>query len=591
MEKNILLLFLSDVKTKDVDGKIVISDVRYENVAGENTQTTNESAVRYLLERFPLDKIFIFASKKVRSEIKGYVGEDGAVKTHLNFFLERVKKFLTEGEPFVYDYDEDADDDKNLKTIAEMAKNIQQFADGEKVTLHVDLTGGMRHVNMMMLELTRLLEYSGLTVGKVLYSNFHARKVEEIQNVYDLFQLIAGVEEFINFGSVHALEKYYRGKELSHPLQKLLDAMHDFAEAIKLCHYGQFGDTIVKLHDSISDFKRQASDDTEDILMARLIGRIHDNYHDLVAIREKDDIRVIRWCVENDYLQQALTLYTERIPEHLGLKGLITQRRDEYRKLVDACGKDVRSPNFYLLNVYKTETKDDKSKAETAHFQSLGNTVGNAISKMQDKYIALIKGIPAALKENLSFGEWYAQVERLIEKICANIKLLASSAPIDKTNIVCADVEKLRAQYELLARVAQNQFDDLSPEELKPLKIFFDKLKPQLETQPPAKKRKTILNALMQMKIDDAKKYFPPLVCRRNVQIFRLKMMIDAQIFDLHFDEEIFFSIMEKYFRLKVERNHSNHAHEGSGEFKTADELRQFMRDALAEIERILPAQ
>ena len=40
MAKSILLLFLSDVKIR-VD---VISEVTYENVDGEKTQTTNESA-------------------------------------------------------------------------------------------------------------------------------------------------------------------------------------------------------------------------------------------------------------------------------------------------------------------------------------------------------------------------------------------------------------------------------------------------------------------------------------------------------------------------------------------------------------------
>ena len=69
MDKNILLLFLSDVKIKKVDNKVVISETDYENVAGEKTQITNESALRYLLQDFLIDKIFIFASKKVRANI------------------------------------------------------------------------------------------------------------------------------------------------------------------------------------------------------------------------------------------------------------------------------------------------------------------------------------------------------------------------------------------------------------------------------------------------------------------------------------------------------------------------------------------
>ena len=212
MNKNILLLFLSDVKTKKIGDKVVISEADYENIAGEKTQITNESAVRYLLQDFPIDKVFVFASKKVRNNLLSIGGEP---QTHLQYSLERLKKFLPDEECcFVFDYDEDGSGEENLKSVAKMAGVIQEFVGDEKVTLHVDLTGGMRHVNMMMLELTRLLEYSGLHIGKVLYSNYEPKsqsgRVEEVQNIYDLFQLMAGVEEFVNFGSVNALEIYYR---------------------------------------------------------------------------------------------------------------------------------------------------------------------------------------------------------------------------------------------------------------------------------------------------------------------------------------------------------------------------------------------
>lgn len=578
MAKNILLLFLSTVKTTK-DG--TVSKATYENLDGAETENTNESAVLYLLKKnIALDQIFILASKKVREET--FLPDDA--RTHLDFFCERVGKFLPNVNCFVFDYDENISGDKNIQSVAVMAGQIQKYAaqfPDEKIILHVDLTGGMRDTNMLMLDLTRLLEYSGLQIGLLLYSNLidYAKKigrVDELQNIYDLFQLIAGVEEFVNFGSVKALKNYYTDKKLSEPLINLLAAMENFAEAIKLCHYGQFHDAIINLHDAVRDFA-PAQDDTQDILMARLIGRIREDYHRLIVNRDLDDLEVIRWCLAKGYIQQALTLYTERIPEYLVEKNLITMRNDVREKLKDTLGKDMRSVNFYLLNVYKSEDKD---------FQTLGNLVRGSLDKAQQKdYAALIKSISDALKKNLAFGEWYAQLDKLAEKICKLIKLVEPDAPIAKEHIICADVEKLRAQYELLARVAANQFENLP---LEPLKEFFDKLKPKLVNAPPAKKRKEILNTLGQLKVEEVKKYFPPLVCRRNAQIFRLKMMLDAQIFDLHFDKETFFNIMEKYFRIKSERNQSNHAREDEGEFKSALELRDFMLSGIDELDSVL---
>ena len=41
--------FGSDVKTAlDDDGNVIVRETRYENISGEPTRTTNESAVRYL---------------------------------------------------------------------------------------------------------------------------------------------------------------------------------------------------------------------------------------------------------------------------------------------------------------------------------------------------------------------------------------------------------------------------------------------------------------------------------------------------------------------------------------------------------------
>ena len=65
-------------------------------------------------------------------------------------------------------------------------------------------------------------------------------------------------------------------------------------------------------------------------------------------------------------------------------------------------------------------------------------------------------------------------------------------------------------------------------------------------------------------------------------------MMIDNQIFDLHFDESIFFSVMEKYFRIKSERNQSAHARADEGEFKSARELRDFMMSGVDELDSVV---
>ncbi|MBQ6298631.1 MAG: TM1812 family CRISPR-associated protein [Selenomonadaceae bacterium] len=575
MAKNILLLFLSYVK-KDpektkLNGKVVISEARYVNIDGENTQTTSESAFRYLLKKFPIDKMFIFASKGVNNEIEGYRDDDGNPQTHLSFTLARFKKFLPDVDYFIFNYDEYGNDNDNLKSIAQMAKHIQEYVesvDGHDVTLHVDLTGGMRHVNMMMLELTRLLQYSGLHVGNVLYSNYDSNPnkpnfVEEVQNVYDLFQLIAGVEEFVNFGSVKALVPYYAGRKLSEPLKKLYNSMGNFADAIKLCHYGQFREAIQNLHDAVHDFGEYEPENVEDILMARLIKRIHDDYHDLIVVRDKDDLRIIHWCLENDYLQQALTLYTERIPEYLGEK-FISQSEDEANKLSEYVKKDKMGRNhFYILLTDYPLRKNHTNKA----FKKLCDAVkSETVGRKSPDLDAWIKSIN----------------ERL--------------APF---NVSVKDEALLRSQVEIFNKIRQSPdiLNDLTSPALNPIRAIINELFDELLAvdNNPFMRGKIIFDFVNKLTNDKFTKFFPDVVFEKNIferfpRAHKVYELLFDKIFSVNIPQENFLNIMEKYFIIQSERNHSNHAREDFGRFTKPDDLRDFMFNALDEIKANLPA-
>ena len=563
MDKNILLLFLSDVKTKKIGDKVIISEADYENVAGEKTQITNESAVRYILQDFPVDKIFVFASKKIRNNPVNLVDP---TQTHLQYSLERLRKFLPDEECcFVFDYDEDGSSEENLKSVAKMASVIQKFVGEANATLHVDLTGGMRHVNMMMLELTRLLEYSGLHIGKVLYSNYEPRtatgRVEEVQNIYDLFQLMAGVEEFVNFGSVNALEIYYRDKraKLSDSLKRLLDAMKNFADAIKLCHYGQFSAAIKNLHDAVKDF--EPTDDLEDVLMATFIARIRKDYADLIFPREKDDLRVIRWCLDNDYLQQALILYTERIPEYLGERGVLVLDEEKSKDLKRRAAKDRLQPFFYLFSQI--------------------NPQGNKLDEGKKIFCKSVKNDawPAIQAKSFDFDAWLAALNRKLEPL----------------NLVCPDNAAFREQLEMLADIfkAPKLLLDLSSTKLKPIQKILGALDEELKSKKWGGERVKILakffnNALVD---DDVPDYFTGSGFMKYPKALKIHELLNEKFFAVSIPEEKFLSLVDKYFRLKDERNHSAHAREDYGEFGTADKLRDFMHRALEELEEILPAQ
>lgn len=600
MRENILLMFLSPVKVNG--GKI--SETHYKNLEGEKTHTTNESAVRYLLQNNSADekisKIFILASKAVRENIENFSEKI----THLDYFKNRMKKFFPNIENYItketiYNYDEDNDGEKNLKSVAEMARKIQNFAakSENEIILHADLTGGMRHINMMMLDIIRLLEYSGVKIGKIIYSNYNQQEkvgtVEEVKNIYDLFQLISGVEEFINFGSVKVLNDYYKNhsEKISDSLNILLKKMENFAEAIKLCRYGQFKTTIEKLHDAINNFSPDKNN-LNDILMARLIERIKHEYKMLIATRGQDDLKIIRWCIEKGYLQQALTLYTERVPEYIAENNFYKIPPQEYKKLQEKTAGDKRNEGFYFLNNYLADDgikKDDKNKTEiqkeyekrVADLKNFQIEIDKYVRKINNNFFEQIKKfvIPAIRNKNFSYDDWR-------KKIFANIKL-----PVDWVfpEGIFTGEEKLCEQLNLLVRLKNSPqiLLDLDNAELNLIRPIIKKLSGDFEKNPKGFQRmKKILEFVETSNADTLKKYFPAFECK--TQIFRLQYMLEKKIFTLNIDRKIFLRIMNRYFRLKDERNHSNHARNDIGEFETAADLEKCMLDGLEEIEKVV---
>lgn len=569
MGENILLMFLSDIKFRNGE----VQETLYTNLDGEKTHATNESAVRYLLQNDSagagLAKIFIVASKAVRENIRDYPEKI----THLEYFKNRMKKFLPNAEDCVtvHEYDEENSGAENLKSVAEVAQKIQNFAakSQSEVILHTDLTGGMRHINMMMLDIIRLLEYSGVKIGKIIYSNYNPQKkvgtVEEVKNIYDLFQLISGVEEFINFGSVKVLKDYYknRAEKISVALKNLLDAMENFAEAIKLCRYGQFKFAIEKLHDAINDFSADENN-LNDVLMLRLIERIKQEYSMLISTRGQDDLKIINWCVRKGYLQQALTLYTERVPEYIGEK-FITQTEKNSADLEKRVAEDNlhRNKFFYLFSAVEGSPSQDQKNFNKAMKTFIGEIKDNALLKIR--------------KNKFVFDDWFKNVNEKIQSL----------------NMIFLEAERLRGQFEVFGELFKNPdaLANLDSEKLAPIREIIDAADVR-EISEISLRRKKILEFVQgKITVDSMKNYFP--VPQKNntfekkyPKAFRLHYLIAEKYFSLkNISEDEFLNVMDRYFRFKDERNHSNHARNDIGEFGTAKILERCILDGLEQIE------
>ncbi len=133
-----------------------------------------------------------------------------------------------------------------------------------RIVLYADCTGGPRHAIMMLIDIIRLLQYNNVDIGYLFYSNWNRDTkigtVETVNDVYDFYNLIAGAEEFVNFGSVKDIQVYFEHRTVSTELEDLLLAMAEFADEVKLCRRWRFVDAIHHLRKAIETFEEKWED-------------------------------------------------------------------------------------------------------------------------------------------------------------------------------------------------------------------------------------------------------------------------------------------------------------------------------------------
>ena len=613
MAKNIMLMFLSDVKTIKNENKTgrIVSQAKYEGIEDETvtTYTTNESAVRYVLKNIKdnakLDKIFVFASKLVltipiNAEDVPIDEVTGEHLTHYQYFKFRLKelkldveKLLTEdngkNKGTVYPYDEmqisGAENQyiawQSMGQILEMASRIQSYVQevkkknsNEEVILHVDCTGGLRNAAMMTVAVMRLMQYQHIVIGKVLYSNYNGKTkrgtVEEVNEIYNLFDLIAGAEEFVRFGSVNAIKNYFENRNIPKSLQDLLNAMDKFAEAIKICRRGEFQEALEELQTAYQNFNvaQQQMPTVKDIsslnynLMQQLESRIGQEYSFLLQNKSDDYLSIIDWCLDHGYLQQAMTLYTECIPYMLINKDkkiiLSNFTKTDLKKKVK---KDSmkREPEFFLLNEYSPNGYNNIFNSYKAFVKVLQVCILDIRKNRFDMQV---------FQQNNSFANWsakgiiksdfeeYKQLLDDLQKLKANSNLATNEETI---------LKNLPTLHSFIQLIPKNTF------EIKNLDKRIKKMFVSLE------------NANYRAFI------------RKNANTLIIYYMIINDMLILNSDEEKLLKFMDRYFIIKQERNDSAHArlipqsnltNQSSGK-SYAEILKEYMKEGIREYSSI----
>lgn len=322
MVKNIVLFIMSLYRDDSIEKEYTDDS----NLFKANCKHTNETALKYIAwklnqEQQQIDEIYAFISEQVR-------------ETSLDKFKELIQDEYYKDKIIDVPLYNNGEMKGSFKSISEMFDKLQAYKEknpDDTVVIHVDMTGGLRHASMLMLALIRMLKYIGMELGLVLYVNFNTAKIENASDIMDMFTLLGGAEEFNSFGSVNQIQNYFdklNSKKLrtsSSALELLLEEMRDFSEAIKVCtNYKDMTNVLSLLNDSLKIYKRIIKSKSnrlseQELFFAKLILVIEETYADILPKDNKPSSvpAIIKWCAKRDFLQAAITFYTEWIPVYL----------------------------------------------------------------------------------------------------------------------------------------------------------------------------------------------------------------------------------------------------------------------------------
>ena len=422
--KNIAIAFASPVNLKSIQ-----KPNQYQ-IFGENYDCiqTNESALLYLQRQVQrkyhqsLDFIFLIVSGTV---------ENGLIPTndifapcrHVDFLKARLKSHFSRGagagfplpvircEP----YDENASPEECNIAIARIADKVEEAvrqtsADkkDEVVRLHADMTGGYRNASMLLLSMMELLKYKGMEIGDVMYSDpakaDPAVRVAPVTEIMRMFTLINGVDEFVKNGSVETIQEYFRTEpgEKSPELEALLVGMQQFSDAICLCRTDNIKDSMCQLDRLIRQFDDVQGKRLPEQLFAKILDRVANEYRQ-VTNPTATDINIIEWCLEKGFVQQALTLCTERLPIYFVQRGIFYPADEAKAKKEAAKDKLHRhwEQNFFLHAhpavgaVHAAHAADEAARIYEAFVEAL-----RAQAVFTDQLLAEL-GVPAGTFQGL----------------------------------------------------------------------------------------------------------------------------------------------------------------------------------------------
>lgn len=332
-KKEVLFFALSSFRLTEVDGKKLIE--------GPNRLLYGkETLEEYYYQMEPVLKLFKHMGKTPEAVVMLYTPE---TETKVEFFKrgddkkyeqspkeymeEKIKEYWPESGINYIKWEKTKKDVAVIKEVLETLRtlNTENKKEFGGIRLSIDIHGGFRDIQMIIQSIVSLIRYDEIELGESYSVRFgkEGGEIFRADNTIDINQFVMGMNEFLLYGRGYSLERYYN-KVCSD--EKLAEIIKDISESIQLCHVSEFDNAIYCMREYMKKYKDNG--DYTDIF----IETIKKSYGELLADDKSEMYKVfnkVKWCLNNDFIQQALTIIESEMPTEYLNRNIIKYKTDD----------------------------------------------------------------------------------------------------------------------------------------------------------------------------------------------------------------------------------------------------------------------
>lgn len=324
-----------------------------------------------------------------------------------------------------------------IRASVEKIESIRKDTSADQLRLWIDTHGGLRDVALLINAVGYLLDsFKVIPIKGIFGIETDNHLIIDQSNAFYSLSFVSGMSDFMNFGNVDVLKKYYE-TEISggdNEIKALIDAMQLVSDGTQFCDPYLYKKGLDALSKAIPKNSGDASESPK-ALLPIFYNRIKNDYGNLLHREESTDLDIIERCMKKKQYQQALTFVEALMPQYFFDK-----------QILYFSDKDLERAKIAAEKSYK-------SAVNTA-FDSFMEKVKNVFSENDVRNALIIKtGIFAGITSAEGFNE---TIRVALESAPADITLgIRKDLPISKLCSVGKDEkngEKIKIKYKTKLR-------------------------------------------------------------------------------------------------------------------------------------------